>query len=66
MNNNDRSNVQEVIAEYAALYQTALSWVAGDDEITDKARCARSMVEAHYRGRLDREMLDAAREAVVA
>jgi hypothetical protein len=52
MNNNE-------VVEYINLLETARQWVADDDSITDKEGCARRMVEAYFRGRLDRERIDA-------
>lgn len=55
--------------EYMETYAAALSRIADEDEITDKEGCARRMTEAWFRGRLDRERIDAmiaAREAVAA
>jgi len=45
--------------EYFALLRIAHSQIADDPEVTDKERCARAMVEAYYRGQLDRERLAA-------
>lgn len=46
------------VAEYMDLYRTAMSRIARDRKVIDKDRCARSMVEAYYRGRYDRERID--------
>jgi hypothetical protein len=57
------------IAEYKEVFDGCLARIADEDEITDKADCARRMTEAYFRGRMDRERIDrliAEREAVAA
>lgn len=64
MKNTD-SATNEFLNEYRDLYETALSRIADEDDIEDKPGCARRMVEAYYRGRMDRERIEA-RMAVAA
>ena len=54
------------VREYAALLEIARDRVTTDPAVAEPERTARSMVEAYYRGRLDRERLDRIRQAVPA
>lgn len=57
------------IAEYQEVFEGCMARIADEDEIVDKERCARGMTEWYFRGRMDRERIDAtiaAREAAAA
>jgi hypothetical protein len=45
------------VREYFALLEIARSQIADDPAVADKERCARGMVDAYYRGQLDREQI---------
>jgi hypothetical protein len=45
------------VREYFCLLEIARSQVANDPAVADKERCARAMVDAYYRGQLDRERI---------
>ncbi|MEO7332810.1 MAG: hypothetical protein ABIZ71_02580 [Gemmatimonadales bacterium] len=51
------------VREYLDILAIARERIADDPNVRDKETCARSMAEAWFQGRLDRERLDRERAA---
>jgi len=53
------------VVEYTLLLGVARGLIQDNPAIADKDACARRMVEAHFRGQLERERLDRERIELV-